>query len=276
MELLLCVLFFALVFGGAQWLLRGFLEARDYTRRYLTAHPLAYRLAACLALLSGMGFALAMSLDMPLGSIFGFVVTGFVVALIALPVWFIAMLVAGFFYRTFVVPTLEVIGFLLWPLRALVGAVRDPVRRKADSLRYEYERVEREREAGTKRREQKRRENARARCEVLYHQHAPEIAKRFTRQMFDDYLRKYMGDNLEPEEVEARSEQLQSLLKGHLEKVVSPLSLKSLDEILTAFDVRIAKVRTSALDERDKEVILVELEQEREEAVRKALREGRL
>jgi len=133
------------------------------------------------------------------------------------------------------------------------------------------ERAERERTAA-----HRRRIDARAACEVFYSLHAPEIGTRFRKEDFTDFVTRHLGDDHPPEYVEHRADQLLKLLRSHLEKVVSPLAFKSLDEILAAFDDRIVKVRASSLDDRDKEVILVELEQEREEAVRKALREGRL
>ena len=124
--------------------------------------------------------------------------------------------------------------------------------------------------------DQRRRADARAACEIFYSLHAPEIGPRFAKDEFATFVARHLGDEHPPEYVERRAEQLLALLKQHLRKVLPPLGTETLDEILAAFDDRIRRVRASTLDDRDQEVVLLQLEQEREDAIRRALREGRL
>lgn len=165
-----------------------------------------------------------------------------------------------------------------WQGRAADAAARRRTERerRREQERYERAAPERERQERERAGAQRRRAEARAECEVYFSLHAPEIAGRFPKAEFAEFMTRHLGDEHSPEYVERRAEQLLALMRKHLERVKSPIELKSLDEILAAFDDRIRRVRESALHEKDKEVILVDLEQEREEAVRKALREGRL
>ncbi len=258
MELVLIILFVTLCFGGFQWCFQRFFQARDFTRGFLAEHPVAYRLAGCLAFFSGAGIALALSLEMPNDPVVGFVVIGFIVAIIALPLWFVIALVAGLFCRNFIAPTLEVAGYVLWPLRAIIGVIAKPVRRTADTVRDEQSRAEQEHHARGKKHDQKRRENARARCEVTYHLHAPEIGKRFTRPMFDDYMRKYMGDGRDPDEVEERAAQLEALLQEHVERVRPAPKFRSLEDIARWFEEQ--KRQLAGLpDDRVRQTLLAKL-----------------
>jgi hypothetical protein len=262
MEFLLCIVFFALVFGGAHWLFRKFLAARDWTRGYLASHAVAYRLAGAAAFLNGAGTVYAFYLDVHRHGddfpIAGIVTLGLIVALMTLPLWFAVMLVSGFFYRTFVEPTLEILILLLWPFKALVTAVVRPARRRADSIRCEQAKTEQEQQTRTKKRDQKRRESARSRCEVLYHLHAPEIGKRFTRQMLDDYLRKYMGNDRDPEEVEEWAAQLEALLLGHVERVKPTPKFRSLEDIARWFEEQKRQLH-SLPDDRLRQTLLAKL-----------------
>lgn len=121
-----------------------------------------------------------------------------------------------------------------------------------------------------------RRENARSRVELFFSVNAPEVRNRFTREMLDDYLKRYMGDEKQPEVVEERAEALIGIIRQHLDKVVSPIRRMSFDEILAVFENRKLKIQESSLDPRDKEKLLIQLEDEREAAVTQAIRDGAL
>lgn len=81
---------------------------------------------------------------------------------------------------------------------------------------------------------QKRRDDARASCEIFYSLHAPEIGSRFTKVMFDDFVRRHMGDERPPEYVEERSRQLREVLQQHLAKCEPPRP-RTLEELAAWF-----------------------------------------
>ena len=83
----------------------------------------------------------------------------------------------------------------------------------------------------------RRRENIRADCEMLFSLLAPEIGDRFTRELFEDYVKRYLHDGLDADEVERRGEQLQDLLRQHHEKAVPPKA-NSLSELAQWFERR--------------------------------------
>ena len=83
------------------------------------------------------------------------------------------------------------------------------------------ERARKEADERANRRDQdrRRRETARAACEVLFELHAWELASRFTREMFDEFVRRHLGDDKAPELVEERAQLLQAIIRKHVEKV---------------------------------------------------------
>jgi hypothetical protein len=109
-------------------------------------------------------------------------------------------------------------------------------RQRRDREDWERAAPERERQARAEAEAERRRCDARAACEYLYHLLAPEIGARFTRAMFDDWLRKYLTDGHPPEVVEERARQLQTLLQQHLAKVERPPTFKTLSELAAWFD----------------------------------------
>lgn len=154
------------------------------------------------------------------------------------------------------------------PDRRVVATVaRDPVRVEADPLAGE-------RRAAELAAQQKRREDARARVELFFNVNAPELAARFTRDMLADYLTRYMGDERPAEVVEERGETLLGVIRQHLDKAVPKPSAQSLDDVLATFQARMRKIRESALDDDDKQHLLIQLEEQREAAVARAIREG--
>ena len=124
--------------------------------------------------------------------------------------------------------------------------------------------------------EQRRREDARAKVELFFNVHAPELKNRFTREMLDDYVRRYMGDDKAAEVVEARADTLLEVIRQHLEKVQPAAARDTFDDLLARFALRKRKIQESDLDTQDKEMLLIQIEEEREAAVRKAVRDGRV
>jgi len=84
------------------------------------------------------------------------------------------------------------------------------------------ERLKRETEAReTERREKQKTRIAQAclRCELLFNLYKPDIDARFTREMLDDFLRKYMHDHASAEIVERRADELCAIMERHREVV---------------------------------------------------------
>lgn len=120
----------------------------------------------------------------------------------------------------------------------------------------------------------RRREDARSEVELFFNVNAPELKNRFTREMLDDYVSRYMGDDKAPELVEERAATLLKAIQQHLDKVVSPIRNLSFDQILAAFEARKNKIQQSTLDDNDKTTLLIQLDEEREAAVQQAIRDG--
>src|SRR5689334_10537585 len=81
---------------------------------------------------------------------------------------------------------------------------------------------------------QQRREEARATCEKLFMIHGPEIRERFPREMFDDFVKRYLHDGRPVEEVERRATELCEIIRSHLEKT-DGRTLKSLAKLAEWF-----------------------------------------
>lgn len=127
-----------------------------------------------------------------------------------------------------------------------------------------------------RRADQRRREDARAKAEIFFNLHAPELAGRFTRAMLDEFTARYLGDDREAADVEARADQVLGVMREHLGKVQPATATQSVEGLLTLFDERKRKIAATDLDPLDKETLLIRLDEEREAAVTRALREGRV
>lgn len=119
-------------------------------------------------------------------------------------------------------------------------------RRKIDQEEWERNAPERERaerlaaaQADLERRQrqhsQKRREDVRSQLELIYTLYAYKIRKLFSKAMFDDFEKKYMGDDRSADEVEERGRQLLAILEQHHNSVEQPRKYSSLDELANWF-----------------------------------------
>jgi hypothetical protein len=104
----------------------------------------------------------------------------------------------------------------------------------------------------------KRREDARLACEVLYRIHQPEIKDRFAPSMFDDYVKKHLGDNCPPDAVDERAQQLQQLIQHHAEKVTPAPKFRSMADLISWFEIQ-HKQLEAIPDDRLKATMLVRL-----------------
>lgn len=94
------------------------------------------------------------------------------------------------------------------PQRALV---EQPTESQQRQLVDEEERVPLEPDHTTTRR---RRDRIRLKVEMVYVLIQPQIAPTFDRNMFEDFVKRYLGDHLPPEEVEENGRQLLALLEA--------------------------------------------------------------
>lgn len=107
---------------------------------------------------------------------------------------------------------------------------------------------------------QKQRSDARARCELFYNLHGPEIRERFSHSQFQDYWKRHFGDENPPEYVEERAAQLLSIMQQHLEKAGHREQKKSLADIAAWFLEEKTKIDELPLNPEDKEQMIADLE----------------
>lgn len=90
--------------------------------------------------------------------------------------------------------------------------------------------------------DQKRREDARAACELCYSLAAPEIGNRFSRTEFGDFVSKYMADSFPSEYVEERAVQLKTIIQLHQEKIVPAKKFSSIQDLTGWFEQQKAQI----------------------------------
>lgn len=90
--------------------------------------------------------------------------------------------------------------------------------------------------------ERQAREDVRARMELFYNLHRPEIGARFTPAMFEQFVQKYLGDDRPVEVVRLRAGQLEQLLQQHLEKIVPPQRTQSLEDLTAWLAVQTRRI----------------------------------
>ena len=155
--------------------------------------------------------------------------------------------------------------------------------RRQHEAEWERQRPQREREASesatraeadarVKAAAQKRREDARAACELAYALAAPEIAARFSKQDFTEFVTKYMTDKFPPESVEERAEQLNAIIRQHQEKVVPTPKFRSIQELAVWFEERKAEIEAVS-DDRHRATLLVQLKERYSELTSQLLAE---
>lgn len=126
--------------------------------------------------------------------------------------------------------------------------------RERERLRCQAEEQARRRAA-----EQKRREEARARCDVLFALHGPDLRERFTKEMYEDFVARHLGDSRTPEYVEQRAKELCDLLQKHLEMAHG--KKRNLAELAAWFLEEKKQIDQTALSEDDKELLISQLEE---------------
>ena len=69
---------------------------------------------------------------------------------------------------------------------------------------------------------QRRRDRTRLQIEMAYVLALPQIGDRFPRTKFDDFVRRYLGDHLQPDDMEENARQLQEILQEHQRQAQEP------------------------------------------------------
>jgi hypothetical protein len=106
---------------------------------------------------------------------------------------------------------------------------------------------------------QRRRDDALAQCEVVFSRISPDIAARFSRRDFDAFVKKFMGDNRSPDEVESRRDQLLKLMHDHQLAEKPQPKFRTLEELAVWYATEKAKIANLPLDEESREDQLIQL-----------------
>jgi hypothetical protein len=171
-------------------------------------------------------------------------------------VWYLVVAVLTFGYQYILAPPFRFLGYLF------KGSGESHARHWDDEMNQRH-RQDAERAAAqtaaTKADAQKRRADARAACELLYHRHAHVLGNRFPKASLDDFLTKYMGDNHSPEEVEVRGRQLQDIIREHAHGIEPPKTPYTIESLAEWYKKQKEVVEKLAVDDRQKQAQLAQL-----------------
>ncbi len=106
---------------------------------------------------------------------------------------------------------------------------------------------------------QKRRSDARADCEMLFQLYAVDISNRFSRESLDEWIKKYMGDDQSPDDVEQRAEQLRKMIIHHREQVRPTPKFATLQELANWFQSQKEQIDQLPVDDRLKRMLTANL-----------------
>jgi hypothetical protein len=143
--------------------------------------------------------------------------------------------------------------------------------------RPEREKWERKAEAtrATEAAARKRREDARAKCEIFFGLHAPEIGARFSKAMYDDFVRRHLGDDHTPEHVEERARQLVELLERHLDKIEpADEAPQTIGDLTTWYEQATAEIEARVTNARIRNTSLAQLKEQYAERLQQILGVG--
>lgn len=160
---------------------------------------------------------------------------------------------------------------LIWLKRFLIDPGRNYLKQKRRLKRFaldqEAERIRREAAAAN----QLRRDDARKDCLLTYHRYAREVADALSWEQFNEYLATYMNDNLSPDTVDMRGQDLRETILSFagIHPVKNGDSMGSLTEIAATFEKRREEVRHLSSNETTREAILANLAMEEARAIRK-------
>ena len=149
-------------------------------------------------------------------------------------VWYLAVAILTFIYQYVIAPPFHLLCRIIkWPF-ARWSRGREGRQWRAQQRASELAATEHSRSAAVQAdayaSAQNRRETARAGCEVLFVTHSFDIHERFTREMFDAFVTRHLGDDKSPEHVEKLARDLSDIIREHLRKVVPGPSLPDAEE----------------------------------------------
>ena len=119
---------------------------------------------------------------------------------------------------------------------------------------------------------QKRREDARAACDMAYALAAPEIAARFSKQDFEAFVSKYMTDAFPPDQVEERAVQMKAIIRQHQEKIIPAPKFRSMQDLAVWFEQQKSQLEAIS-DDRMRSTLLVQLKERYSELTTQMLSE---
>ncbi len=121
--------------------------------------------------------------------------------------------------------------------------------------------------------EQRRREEVRYKCRLLYDRYAKELKTSMSQKRFDEYFATYLSDRYSAEEVERRGRELQAMLLDTVRPASPTRQRRTLSEIQEEFTRRRNEVQTTSLDEDAKAALVADLNREEDKAIRGALQQ---
>lgn len=155
-------------------------------------------------------------------------------------------------------------------------AERERVRRVAEErerpLRAQLE-SEAKLQARTNAVESWQRVTARSECLLFFHLHAPELAPRFSRSEFDEYVNSFLRDDMPLEEVEWHAEKLIRLMQNQLEKSGAVTRELTLIDLAKWFDETKVAIERDCSDERMRRTNIARLRQRYDELVQEHFEE---
>ena len=105
----------------------------------------------------------------------------------------------------------------------------------------------------------KRRADARIACELFFSLYAHDIGDRFPKQSFDDFVRRYLGDEQPPELVEERAAQLRESIQRHYEQVNPPEKITDLGQLARWYEKHKRKIERLSVGDSYKQDYLIQL-----------------
>ncbi len=108
---------------------------------------------------------------------------------------------------------------------------------------------------------QRRRDRARMQLELAYLQAMPAIGAWMSRPLFDDFLRRHLGDHQPPEDVEDNARQLLTVLVQHREQVQDRGEFATLEELAGWLLSEQQRIQSQAVDPPLKQTQLLDLHQ---------------
>jgi hypothetical protein len=171
-----------------------------------------------------------------------------------------------FVLLAFIVRIAYLVGRAVWRALDRAGsATLGALRRRAEKKDAEYagpseqELKEAEERAKLRVQHQQRREDARVACEMLFQLHAHALGDRFSKEVFEDFMRRYLGDARAPEDVESRAKQLQEIILQHVQQIDPPAPTHTIDSLTKWYQQTKALIDSLDVAERYKQAQLISL-----------------